>query len=363
MGADWKGTFAPVKREPATGSLHRFSGKRIATKPAAALSSPPHDTVHRQVLREAATCARKLAVGRRDGHARSKGARLRTDIDSPKKGYKFFRERARDGKPFTLKELQDASGWSRSSIDTYKSKQWKDLLEKVAPSSWTVRKEFLRLSENEFLDHISQKRPLFSRYSRKGHQHYVMFEFLLPLTRESQLRAALDDLFYAETVQQRLREIGPSKLTRVVERKPKESVDDFYSRIATLATDRFGGYSVSQVSGRYKAASTMTRQAAVEYVAEGGRYLIDETTAVVRFIVPCQAESFTFSDTLEPSPNWLELFDAPNSTLDDEVHLIRRLFFLLFVETVVRTVKGEDEIWLVESGVNHRLYRWERVAS
>ena len=39
-----------------------------------------------------------------------------------------------------------------------------------------------------------------------------MFEFLLPRTRESQLRAALDDLFYCDTVEQRLREIGVMKL-------------------------------------------------------------------------------------------------------------------------------------------------------
>lgn len=287
---------------------------------------------------------------------------MANDRDSPKRGYKFFRERARDGKAFTLEELETASGWSRVSIDTYKSKQWKDLLEKAGTGQWTIRKEFLRLSEVEFLDHISQKRPLFSRYSRKGHRHYVMFEFLLPLTRESQLRAALDELFYSDTVEQRLREIGVAKLGEVVVRATKETAEDFYSRVVGLATDRFGGYSVSHVSGRYKAASLMTRHAALEHVTSGGRYLIDETTAVVRFIIPCQAGTFTFSDTLEPSYDWLEFLDEPDAALDEEVQLVRKLFFLLFVETVVRTVKGEDEIWLVESGVQHRLYRWERVA-
>jgi hypothetical protein len=143
--------------------------------------------------------------------------------DSPRKGYKFFRERAIDGKPFTLVELEQASGWSKVSIGTYKSKQWKDLLAKSGPGLWTVRKEFLRLSKNEFLDHISQKRPLFSRYNRKGHENYVMFEFLLPLTRESQLRPALDDLFYADTIEQRLREIGVMKLTNVVPRHQGET--------------------------------------------------------------------------------------------------------------------------------------------
>jgi hypothetical protein len=287
---------------------------------------------------------------------------MANDSDSPRKGYKFFRERARDGKSFSLDELEAASGWSMASIETYKSKQWKDLLEKVKGGRWTVRKEFLRLSEPEFLDHISQKRPLFSRYSRKGHEHYVMFEFLLPLTRESQLRAALDDLFYSDTVDQRLHEIGVTKLAELVTRSAGETAEVFYARVVKLGADRFGGYSVSHVCGRYKAAQLMTRHAALEHVTEGGRYLIDETTAVVRFIVPCQTAAFTFSDTLEPTADWFGLFDSPpDGVLEEEVQLIRKLFFLLFVETVVRTVKGEDEIWLVESGVRHRLYRWERV--
>jgi hypothetical protein len=285
---------------------------------------------------------------------------MANDKDSPKKGYRFFREHARDSKPFTLDELEVASGWSRVSIDTYKAKQWKDLLEKVGPGLWMVRKEFLRLSEAEFLNHISQKRPLFSRYNRKGHQHYVMFEFLLPLTRESQLRAALDELFYSDTVAQRLGEIGVATLSEIVTRRPEETPEAFYARVVELATDRFGGYSISHVSGRYKAAQLMTRSAALEHVTSGGRYLIDETTAAVRFIIPCQTSTFAFSDTLEASFNWLELLDAPNGTLEEEVQLVRKLFFLLFVESVVRTVKGEDEIWLVESGVHHRLYRWER---
>jgi hypothetical protein len=165
-----------------------------------------------------------------------------------------------------------------------------------------------------------------------------MFEFLLPLTRESQLRSALDDLSYSDTVEQRLREIGVAKLADAVARHPKETADEFYSRVVDLTADRFGGYSVSHVSGRYKAARLMTRHSALEHVTNGGRYLIDETTAVVRFIIPCQTGTFTFSDTLEPSVDWFDLREAPDGALDEEVQLVRRLFFLLFVETVVRTV-------------------------
>jgi hypothetical protein len=106
----------------------------------------------------------------------------------------------------------------------------------------------------------------------------------------------------------------------------------------------------------------MTRQDALEHVTNGGRYLIDETTAVVRFIIPCQTGMFTLFDTLESVGDLLGLFDSQDDTaLEAEVSLVRKLFFLLFVETIVRTVKGEEEIWLVESGVRQRLYRWERL--
>lgn len=170
-------------------------------------------------------------------------------------------------------------------------------------------------------------------------------------------------MFYSDTVEQRLREIGVAKLAEVVTRNIGETAEAFYTRVVVIAADRFGGYSVSHVSGRYKAAALMTRHAALEHVTNGGRYLIDETTAVVRFLIPCQTGAFEFSDTLEPVADWFGLFDAPpEGMLDQEVNLIRKLFFLLFVETVVRTVKGEEEIWLVESGVRDRLYRWERVS-
>jgi len=290
---------------------------------------------------------------------------MANDKDSPQKGYKFFCERAQDGKAFTLDELEKETGWSRASIDTYRSKQWKELLEKAAVAgTFSVRREFLRLSEKEFLDHISQKRPLFAHYRRIGHPHYVMFEFLLPLTRESELRVALDELFYADTVGQRLREIGIPKLDDIVPRKDKESADAYYTRMTVFATERFGGYSISHVSGRYKAAALMSRQAALTHVVGGGRYLIDETTAVVRFVIPCRTGEYSFSDTLEESFSWTDLLeDKPHEALSKEVDEIRKLFFLLFVESVVRTIKGEDEIWLLESGAHHRLYRWERVAS
>ena len=282
-------------------------------------------------------------------------------LDRPLKGFAFFKEHARSGVAFSMQELATATGWDEASIKTYRSKQWKDLLEADDGGMLRVRPEFLRLSQNEFLDHITQKRPLFARYKRTAYPALLIFEFLIPLTRESQLRAALDQLFFKDTIRQRLAEIGTEKLEFLLARLVAEDESDYLDRAVQFA-NKFYGYSIGHVAGRFRAAaSLLTRTDAAAFVADGGRYLIDETTAVVRFVLPLQTTSKEFEDSLFV-PRDLDGHDdeVPSKALDDEVHALRTMFFLLFVEAVVRSIKGEDEIWLLEKGVRDRLYVWSR---
>ena len=118
---------------------------------------------------------------------------------------------------------------------------------------------------------------------------------------------------------------------------------------------KFGGYSISHVSGRYLASDSLTSR---ESAGRLERYIIDETTASVRFIIPLDstrtAQQTGFDeigfDTTEPS-----------AAVEEEITLVHWLFFNLFVEAVVRTVEGEDVIWLVEEAGQHRsLYTWQR---
>jgi len=97
---------------------------------------------------------------------------------------------------------------------------------------------------------------------------------------------------------------------------------------------KFGGYSILHVSGRFRAAQLMTQ---VEG-KKAERYLVDETTAVVRFIVPCREEG-----------GW-----TPAQVAD----LVRWSFDNLFVSSILEVVNAEDEIWLVESGMKNRLHIW-----
>jgi len=191
----------------------------------------------------------------------------------------------------------------------------------------------------------------------------VTFDFLLPLTREDRLRRALDDLFYADTIARRLGQIGLDRFAGAVPREPGLGDEQYAARIVDLVADRFVGYSISHVAGRYRAAGLMTRREAGDLLAREGRYLVDETTALVRFIARCNATRRAYD------PHAGSLLGAldddlggpdRDATVRAEVRLIEVLFLELFAEAVVHAVEGEDEIWLVESGPTRRLYVWER---
>ena len=105
--------------------------------------------------------------------------------------------------------------------------------------------------------------------------------------------------------------------------------------------------SISLANGRFRAAGLLTRTDALTREVAGRPYLIDETTAVVKFIVP-----------LAPSP-------APNETPEAAARVIatrlRDLFNELFVKSVARTVEGEQEVWFLEdSPLGRKLHVFEK---
>jgi hypothetical protein len=115
-------------------------------------------------------------------------------------------------------------------------------------------------------------------------------------------------------------------------------------------SDKFVGYSVNHVNGRYKATEIKTMQEAFRGgAASAERYLVDETTAVVRFIFPCKAET-------EEQENALLAAETP--TAEQEAKLIRWFFRQLFVQSILEVVNAEDEIWLLETGMQNCLHIW-----
>src|SRR5262252_8149339 len=129
-------------------------------------------------------------------------------IDNVLRAYGFLKDRAQDQKEFTIRDLSKASGWSEISVKTYLAKALGQLVERASGGRLRAKREVLRISEERFLRHMTQVKPIFTEYNRRKHENLLSFEFLLPLTREDKLRRALDDLFFSDTIRRRLREVG-----------------------------------------------------------------------------------------------------------------------------------------------------------
>ncbi len=108
--------------------------------------------------------------------------------------------------------------------------------------------------------------------------------------------------------------------------------EDVLDAACSWIENNFVGYSIYHVDGRFRGAGLMTQADAAELQVRGGRYLVDETTAVTRFIFPCKD--------------------------DEQAELVRYFFELLFVQSIIQLVNAEDEIWMVESGFQNRIHIW-----
>jgi hypothetical protein len=273
------------------------------------------------------------------------------------KAYDFLLAHSNSRNSFTIKELADNSDWQIDTARTYVTKKWRDYLIAEENKQFRVKAKFKRLSSEQFLSEFTQTESIETSYVRQMHTKFVQFEFLLPLTREDKLRRALDDIFYKDTIKMRIQDIGLEALEKVIARESEPSDEMYIDKVCEQVSNKFGGYSISHVQGRYKAADLMTRKEAAEYFAQDQLYLIDETTASVRFIVPCENGSSNFDDDFDSINQVAEISDTE---LEREVSEIRTLFFQFFVEAVVATIHGEEEIWLLETGHVRKLYRWRR---
>lgn len=282
--------------------------------------------------------------------------------DNQRAAFQFLRQHAEARQPFMPQDLKAVTGWSDSSVRTYMSKQFSAYVQRKG-RAYRVSHEFLRVTEEEFLGLVSQTRRVHTLYQREKFENVVTFEFLLPLTQEGKLRRALDDLFYSDTVRRRVLEIGLAKMEQIVPRPAEISEDAYIDDVCRIVSDRFGGYSIGHVNGRFRAADLVTRSRAGELLAGDQTYLVDETTAVVRFIVPCQRSRVVYGDDFDSMGDMVNDPDdmqMPEREIEVEVQMIRSLFFHLFVEAVVTHVQGEEAIWLLEAGSAQRLYVWNR---
>ena len=171
---------------------------------------------------------------------------------------------------------------------------------------------------------VTQYRPRTSRV--------LIYDFLMPLTHEAQLRTTLDALFFRDTLVARLRTLRDDELEDVFPRPPEQNDWDHLERILDFIQERFVGYSITHVSGRCRFGPLLSHDRVSEFERQGAKYLLDETTAVTRFVFP-------YAD-------------------DRELGRIRYLFSALFVGSMIELVHGEEQIWMIESGPENLVHIW-----
>jgi hypothetical protein len=275
------------------------------------------------------------------------------------KAHKFLLDKFYSQELFTKDEFQAATGQGDSTFNTYFSKQFKTLLIHVnSDNKYRVSESFRKfLSWDNFKDHVTQNKHVASDYNVSVFNNVTIFEFFMPLTNEGDLRASLDALFYKDAVLSRLKIMDKDILQRYFPIEGNGISDEYYENICRWISNKFGGYSISHVNGRFKASYIKTYEEAFTAMKNGEKYLIDETTAIVRFIFPCGNKITTKNISTDNYFESLALTGEDN-TVESDAEMIRLFFFTLFVQSIVLIINGEDEIWMLESGINNRLHIW-----
>ncbi len=287
-----------------------------------------------------------------------------TDQDGHRKtrlAYAYLKRLAATGEQYTDAGMAKETGWAQDgTVANYRSKHWHHWIRKESDGTLYVSPTFEGVGEADFINLHKQRTDFYGKYKRKMYGHAVTYEFFLPLTRERELTRALDAIFYSDTLGILVKEAEIEKFLPEFPELASACESDARDSIIKFVSEHFTGYSISHVSGRFRSRDIAPRAKAGEMFAEGDRYLVDETTAVVRFIVPLH-ESMKAQPTQDSLPDSMiamggDLTEAGQS----ELKRVRLAFFLLFAEAVTLTVRGEDEVWLLESGPESRVYVWEK---
>lgn len=255
------------------------------------------------------------------------------DDTTQRAAHQFILEHLQSQVPFTIEEFRNATGWEKpGTLNTYLRKQYKGLFEKVGPEQYRVSEAFRKLvSWRKFKQHVTQVRRVVTNYEPSTSE-VMIYDFLMPLTNEAHLRTTLDALFYRDSLRARLMTIGTAEFKKNLS-LPDETDEAYMISILTFIENHFVGYSIFHVDGRFRSGKLRTQDEVAHIQKKGERYLIDETTAVTRFIFP-------YHD-------------------DKQLEDIRYLFRILFVRSIIQLVNGEEQIWMIETGPRNRVHIWQ----
>ncbi len=277
--------------------------------------------------------------------------------------FEFLCEHLSSQDVFRKEDLESQTNWKGTTFPTHFSKRIKQFLIPAGSELFRVTEAFRPFAADwhKFQrEVVTQVRRVFSDYTVLAHHAVLIFEFFMPLTNETHLRNTLDALFYRDTVLNRLRAVGVTELQERIPAESGENDDSYLDRVCEWISNKFVGYSISQVTGRFRAGDLSTIAQASHLQEKGRRYLVDETTAIVKFIFPCgdptrkEPPLVNYDLVMEGAGDDDKIDDA----IKKEADMVRWFFSILFVESIVQTVNGEDEIWMVESGLRNALHIW-----
>lgn len=261
--------------------------------------------------------------------------------DAQRAAYKFLRDHLLSGESFVLREFIEATWEKPSTYKTYLRKQYRGLIENIEGGPfkinlngrYRVTEAFRKFVEwSKFRQHVTQNRTVGGDYVHSTSE-VLIYDFLMPLTHENDLRTTLDALFYKDTIQAKLKGIPASKLEKHFRKADGQSAGDYLAEILTFIEENFVGYSIYHVDGRFRSPGILGFDDIAALSKKGRRYLIDETTAVTRFIFPYQS--------------------------DLQREAVEFLFHELFVRGMIDLVEGEQQIWMLENGPKKLVHIWK----
>ena len=273
------------------------------------------------------------------------------DENSITRAFDFLYSHAQERKSFSLAQFSSETEWSISEAQENITNRLSDIVYQEG-EEYFAKPEILRVRLADFNELLHQKKRLFTDYILEVSPSILMYEFFMPLSREDRLREALDNLFYRDAIEQRIQEIGLSKIREGLKLSPDHSEEKIKQLIFEFMESTIGGYSIYMVNGRYRADSLASREEVISRPFAYGPYIVDETTAIVRFVLPVEtaAGKFEYGEVLEPASIAI--------VTQERADLVRWLFLNFFAEAIIRVIQTEDEIWLLESGMRSAFYKW-----
>jgi len=287
---------------------------------------------------------------------------MRTEAELLDTAYQFLLERNQDKAVFSKEDFQKVVN-SNGMFERYWLSGFVKLLEKadeVGPEQYRVGSAFGGcLGRKEFGSLILGMQREGVQYSFATHAEVMNYEFFMPVVHKETLKEVLDSLFFKDAVITRLKFVGLSEVQRHFPKGKGELDKDYFDRLCDWVGEKFGGYSMSKVDGRFRVGPLKCRADAEATSKErGGQYLVDEETVVVRFIFKC-GESAVRSH--QGYDGRVEMSSGKEGrAIMRDASLVQYFFWKLFVESIIESVNGEAEIWLVESGMRSCLHIWSQ---